>query len=246
MEVFYITHSMLERHASKFLTDARILAQCRRLYCTKRTHYDVLNLKRDCTKEEIRQSFAELSKKHHPDTSKVGNANQNSRKFQEIMEAYKVLNKKSSREAYDAEISISQYPNHPYHHPYHNPYYATYNRREQRFYEGDFASYQQHMHNMRQAGYYRNFGGSDNFWTPSFNKRRVYGFLVSFVLMNFFTVYIVYSLSTKNRIIRDFADERRRIAYEAHRRGIHGPRFVKVMPEIEEEDPLLTIVSNRK
>lgn len=66
------------------------------------------------------------------------------------MEAYKVLNKKVSRDAYDAEIAISQYPNYSYH----NPYYAMHNRRERRFYEGDFASYQQHMYNTRHGSGY--------------------------------------------------------------------------------------------
>lgn len=69
------------------------------------------------------------------------------------MQAYKVLNKKSSRDAYDAEIDPTQYTysNYPPNYPFHHPNYATYQRRDRRFYEGDYASYQQHMHNIRQG-----------------------------------------------------------------------------------------------
>lgn len=89
-----------------------------------------MNLKSDCTNDEIRHAFAKLSKevsrksctnkiakkklivlshlKHHPDTSKTNNTEKSSRKFQEIVEAYRVLNKKKSRDAYDAEIFISK------------------------------------------------------------------------------------------------------------------------------------------
>lgn len=50
-------------------------------------------------------------------------------------------------------------------------------------------------------------------------------------------------------MIRDFADERRRIMYEAQRHGFHGPRFARVVPTPEipsDDDPLLTIVNNTK
>lgn len=60
------------------------------------------------------------------------------------MEAYKVLNKDSTRQAYDAEIAVTQQPNYSYH----NPYYATH-RRDRKFYEGDYAGYQEHMYRTR-------------------------------------------------------------------------------------------------
>lgn len=59
------------------------------------------------------------------------------------MEAYRVLSKKSSRTAYDLEISPanSQQP---------NPYYASPYRqqRDRRFYDSDYENWQQRMHNM--------------------------------------------------------------------------------------------------
>lgn len=52
-------------------------------------------------------------------------------------------------------------------------------------------------------------------------------------------------LSRKNRILKDFAAERRRIVYEAHRHGIHGPRFGKIVTPIPiDEDPLIDIVND--
>lgn len=56
------------------------------------------------------------------------------------MEAYRVLSKKSSREAYDMEISLENQP---------NPYYATpFRQKDQRYYDAHSAHWQQ-MHNMR-------------------------------------------------------------------------------------------------
>lgn len=131
---------------------------------SKRNHYDVLNLKQNCTTDDVRQSFAKLSKQvnitylyrisnksynestlqYHPDTSKTGNQEQNARKFQEIMEAYRVLSKKSSRDAYDLDNS----PYHPEYQHYASPFMKR--RRERQFYEGDFNSWQQqNMYNQR-------------------------------------------------------------------------------------------------
>lgn len=59
-------------------------------------------------------------------------------------------------------------------------------------------------------------------------------------------VSIYFRLSTKHKVMRDFADERRRLSYEAHRHGIHGPRFARIVPEVERQDPLLNVVNNEK
>lgn len=43
------------------LSEAQIFAICRRMY-SRRTHYDVLRLKKNCSSDEVRQSFTKLSK----------------------------------------------------------------------------------------------------------------------------------------------------------------------------------------
>ncbi|XP_063707539.1 dnaJ-like protein 60 [Culicoides brevitarsis] len=86
-------------------------------------HYDVLNLKKDCTDKEIRESFVKLSKEHHPDTNaSIKDGSQ----FAKVMEAYKVLGKTASRQAYDDSLKFN-YVEHngqifrPHKHGFHEP-----------------------------------------------------------------------------------------------------------------------------
>ena len=61
------------------------------------TYYDILNLKENCTKNEIRLSYIKLSRKYHPDNSKYGNID----KFKLVSEAYEILMNDYKREIYD-------------------------------------------------------------------------------------------------------------------------------------------------
>lgn len=74
------------------------------------------------------------------------------------MEAYKVLNKKSSRDEYDATITMSQhsnYSNPPPGYSYQPPpgysHYSSPFRREKRFYEG--YDWQEQINNLNKQGY---------------------------------------------------------------------------------------------
>lgn len=58
-------------------------------------YYNILNLKKNATEDEIKQSFRSLAKTHHPD--KGGNKE----KFQEIQEAYNTLSDPKKRQEYD-------------------------------------------------------------------------------------------------------------------------------------------------
>lgn len=64
-------------------------------------YYDVLGLKRNATKAEIKNAYIESTKKHHPDR----NNSSSSEKFLKVQEAYKVLSNDSTRRQYDLEIS---------------------------------------------------------------------------------------------------------------------------------------------
>ncbi|KAL1505413.1 hypothetical protein ABEB36_004985 [Hypothenemus hampei] len=70
-----------------------------------RNHYETLNVTRNCTSKQIKESFITLSKKHHPDLNKNPSAHV---QFLNIQEAYKVLSKPESRAQYDIDLSISR------------------------------------------------------------------------------------------------------------------------------------------
>jgi DnaJ-class molecular chaperone len=63
----------------------------------KRDYYDVLGVARDASEAEIKRSFRELARRHHPDM----NAADGGERFREINEAYAVLSDKESRARYD-------------------------------------------------------------------------------------------------------------------------------------------------
>lgn len=68
-------------------------------------YYEVLNINRNASADEIRNAFLRLSKKFHPD--KIGQLSNKSAtdKYVKINEAYQVLRNHSSRIAYDFNLS---------------------------------------------------------------------------------------------------------------------------------------------
>jgi len=60
-----------------------------------KNYYKILGIKKDASKDEIKKSFRELSKKYHPDVG--GDEN----KFKEINEAYSILSDDKKRSEYD-------------------------------------------------------------------------------------------------------------------------------------------------
>ena len=59
----------------------------------KRDYYSVLGLERTATEGDIKRSFRELARKHHPDVNPVDGGEA----FREINEAYAVLSDRDSR-----------------------------------------------------------------------------------------------------------------------------------------------------
>lgn len=62
-------------------------------------HYDVLGVSRGASADEIRKAYRELARKHHPDLN-PDNADAK-QKFQEVQQAFEVLNDPKKREQYD-------------------------------------------------------------------------------------------------------------------------------------------------
>jgi DnaJ-class molecular chaperone len=65
----------------------------------KKDYYNILNVKRDATEEEIKKSYRKLALQYHPDKNQ-GNEIA-SEKFKEISEAYMVLSDKDKRSQYN-------------------------------------------------------------------------------------------------------------------------------------------------
>ncbi len=63
-----------------------------------RDYYEVLNVPRSATQEDIQRAYRKLARKYHPDVSKEAGAED---KFKEINEAYEVLKDSEKRQKYD-------------------------------------------------------------------------------------------------------------------------------------------------
>ncbi|MEA3410688.1 MAG: DnaJ C-terminal domain-containing protein [Pseudomonadota bacterium] len=61
-------------------------------------YYQTLNVSRDVTQDQLKQSYRRLARRYHPDVSKETNAEQ---RFKELGEAYEVLKDPEKRAAYD-------------------------------------------------------------------------------------------------------------------------------------------------
>ncbi|XP_041981166.1 dnaJ-like protein 60 [Aricia agestis] len=70
----------------------------------RKTHYETLNLQKDCSDKDIKDAFIKLSKQYHPDKNKDAKAQE---KFVKILEAYNVLGKPGSRAEYDNTSYVS-------------------------------------------------------------------------------------------------------------------------------------------
>src|SRR3990167_6653373 len=67
------------------------------------THYEVLEVSENASKEEISKAFRRLAKKWHPDRNKSAESEE---KFKRINEAYRTLRDERNRNEYDAGLGI--------------------------------------------------------------------------------------------------------------------------------------------
>ncbi|MDD3271571.1 MAG: DnaJ domain-containing protein, partial [Syntrophomonadaceae bacterium] len=66
---------------------------------TKRDFYEVLEVSKNATAEEIKKAYRQMARKYHPDVNRDDpNATD---KFKEVNDAYEVLSDDNKRAAYD-------------------------------------------------------------------------------------------------------------------------------------------------
>uniref|UniRef100_A0A6B2EBA5 Putative molecular chaperone dnaj superfamily n=1 Tax=Phlebotomus kandelakii TaxID=1109342 RepID=A0A6B2EBA5_9DIPT len=92
------------------------------LYCGRENCYDVLNITRDATKQEISKTYRQLAKIHHPDVHRGEAAKKEAEeRFKAIATAYEILRDDGSRVDYDYMLDNPQ--------EYYAHYYRYYRRR---------------------------------------------------------------------------------------------------------------------
>jgi len=72
------------------------------------TYYDVLDLDRDATTEEIKDAYYELARRHHPDVASQDA--EVTQRFALVSEAYRVLSDPQRRRQYDRSLPQKSYP----------------------------------------------------------------------------------------------------------------------------------------
>ncbi|KAJ9643880.1 hypothetical protein H2204_002025 [Knufia peltigerae] len=73
--------------------------------------YDVLQLPRTATPDEVKSAYRKLALKHHPDKAQPGNRDTAHKKFQEIAFAYAILIDERRRKRYDATGNTAESAN---------------------------------------------------------------------------------------------------------------------------------------
>ena len=81
--------------------------------CAPQTLYDVLQVKRTATDEEIRKAYKQLSLKYHPDKNKEVSKEEAENIFSAIANAYEILGNKEKRQDYDATLQSQDESNGP-------------------------------------------------------------------------------------------------------------------------------------
>ena len=76
-------------------------------------YYDILNINKNATQEEIKNSYKKLAMKYHPDKN-IENKKEAENKFKEVSEAYEVLSDKEKKYEYDNGRNIVINQQNPY------------------------------------------------------------------------------------------------------------------------------------
>lgn len=76
----------------------------KRYISSGKNFYDILNVKKNSNKNEIKQAYRKLALKYHPDRNPT-NRKEAERKFREITEAYETLSDDNKKRIYDSQLN---------------------------------------------------------------------------------------------------------------------------------------------
>jgi DnaJ-class molecular chaperone len=79
-----------------------------RLFSTKRTLYEILQVSNDSNLKEIKSQYYKLCKLFHPDT-RTKKSNENYQEFQDILMAFETLKDPKKRKEYDRSLALIKY-----------------------------------------------------------------------------------------------------------------------------------------
>jgi len=68
---------------------------------TTKDYYEILNIQKNASEEEIKKAYRKLAREHHPDMVKESDKPAAEKRFKEINEAYQVLSDPQKRKMYD-------------------------------------------------------------------------------------------------------------------------------------------------
>ena len=71
-----------------------------------KTYYEILGVRHDASKEDIKKAYRGLARKYHPDVNESEGV---SEKFKEVVEAYDILSNSDTRANYDLSEYIRQF-----------------------------------------------------------------------------------------------------------------------------------------
>ncbi|CAN1269502.1 Chaperone protein dnaJ 20, chloroplastic [Linum perenne] len=80
-------------------------AESNNLYVTTQSFYDLLGIPTMGTLPEIKQAYRKLARKYHPDVSPPEKAEEHTKQFLRIQEAYETLSDPRSRADYDRDFA---------------------------------------------------------------------------------------------------------------------------------------------
>ncbi len=134
-----------------------------------RSHYDILNVSPNSTKEEIKKAFHQLSLQYHPDLTK-SKSTTNNELFKQISSAYSVLSNDIQRQKYDLELDEwTKFGQHRRRSPHSN---------------NGFGGFDHHHSRHGGGGYTNNFHRIlDGIYKP---KNMVIGLTLSFIAVSTF------------------------------------------------------------